>query len=85
MSASPYSRRKWLHETRWGYLSYVDGVMPTSCDCKALPIDLADNVDNARYVYLVTVYTGSRFDAGTSSHVYLTLYGQLLHTCTSLL
>jgi len=40
-----------------------------------LPIDCADNVDNARYVYLVTVYTGSRFGAGTSSKVYLTIYG----------
>lgn len=52
--------------------------------CKALPIDLADNVDNARYVYLVTVYTGSRFAAGTSSKVYLSLYGELLHIYVSL-
>jgi len=43
---------------------------------KALPIDLADNVDNARYVYLVTVYTGSRFGSGTTSKVYLSIYGE---------
>jgi len=47
----------------------------TASCCKALPIDCADNVDNARYVYLVTVYTGSRLGAGTSSKVYFTLYG----------
>ena len=45
------------------------------CCRKALPIDLWDNVDNARYVYLVTVYTGSRFGAGTTSKVYLSIYG----------
>jgi len=51
----------------------------TVCCYKALPIDLADNVDNARYVYLVTVYTGSRFGSGTTSKVYLSIYGEVLH------
>jgi len=40
-----------------------------------LAIDLADNVDNARYVYFVTVFTGSRVGSGTTSKVYLSIYG----------
>jgi len=54
-------------------------VHSTVCHYKALPIDLADNVDNARYVYLVTVFTGSRYGSGTTSKVYITIYGELLH------
>ena len=57
------------------------------CCWKALPIDCADNGDNARYVYMVTVYTGSRIGAGTTSKVYLSLYGELsqcllMHHCS---
>jgi len=49
--------------------------------CKALPIDLADNVDNARYVYFITVFTGSRLGAGTTSKVYLSIYGKSSLLC----
>ena len=43
---------------------------------QVLPVDLADNLANAYYVYIVTIFTGVRLGAGTTSDVHVCLIGE---------